>query len=72
MSMAKERERVFSLSRFSTMADDEQQQESAVNVFSRIYGAPGFGDSAKQPFGGDDDQEDTGYVEPARTSYPEN
>lgn len=71
MSMAKERERVFSFSRFTTMAEDEQE-ESNTNVYGRIYGASGFGGNPKQPFGNmDDDDEGTGYVEPPRTSYPE-
>jgi len=42
--MARERERVFSLSKFSTQADmddiDEKEKEGAKfsNIFSRIYG----------------------------------
>mmetsp|Transcript_15167 Transcript_15167/g.20587 ORF Transcript_15167/g.20587 Transcript_15167/m.20587 type:complete len:201 (-) Transcript_15167:139-741(-) len=76
MLMARERERVFSLSRFTTMADEEQE-ETAANVFSRIYGPSGGGPSPTQnkPFGGLELNEinledDTGYVDP-RTSYPE-
>lgn len=37
MSMAKDRDRVFSLSRFTTMADEDQEDNTA-NVYGRIYG----------------------------------
>ena len=73
MVMARERERVFSLSRFTTMAEEEAQEESSANVFSRIYGPGGGAD--KKPFGGVELNEinledDTEYIDP-RTSYPE-
>ena len=36
--MARERERVFSLSKFSTL-DTQDQEETHTNLYSRIYGA---------------------------------
>ena len=76
--MARERERVFSLSKFSTQTDtdeiDEKAKESAKfsNIFSRIYGettvqtnASGKRITAKTDDSGDE------YIEPERTSYPQ-
>ena len=73
--MARERERVFSLSKFSTLAETENgdQEETHTNIFSRIYGAneAGYGTDKKNTQVADDSS-DAEYVEPARTSYPEN
>ena len=71
MVMARQRERVFSLSRFTTMAEEDAQEETQA-AYSRIYGAsPGLD---KPNFGSVDLgeinlEDDTEYVEP-RTSYP--
>ena len=78
LMMARERERVFSLSRFATQADTENgtndQVETQANIFSRIYGANeadgGYGARNKNTMV--EDSSDAEYAEPARTSYPEN
>lgn len=77
LMMARERERVFSLSKFATQAETEQgttdQEETQANLFSRIYGANendgGYGRNNKNTML--DDSSDAEYVEPPRTSYPE-
>lgn len=80
MLMSRERERVFSLSKFSTQAAEEDQQETSDNIFSRIYGYGGGKSSSRGAFGtninldeddDDDDDLDTRYLGPERTSYPE-
>ena len=74
--MARERERVFGLQKFSIQHDTEMgtagdQQETQANIFSRIYGAneADYGRDKKNTML--EDSSDAGYVEPARTSYPE-
>ena len=72
--MAKERDRIFSLSRFTTMADEGEAEDSN-NIHSLVYGynddrdnAGGFGGVGADEINLEDD---TNYVEP-RTSYPAN
>lgn len=73
MLMARERERVFSLSKFSTQAGEDDEEETSANIFSRIYGYGG--NSGGRAFGSnvdldDDDNEDTAYAaKPERTNY---
>lgn len=72
MIMARERQRVFSLSKFSTQAsldDPEEDTKDRVtysNVFSRIYGEQAVGKAGATA----DDSSDIEYIEPERTSYP--
>ncbi len=81
--MARERERVFSLSKFSTMANEEDIEEnetkqfSRKEIFNRIYAANDIpsarskGDAGGYGIGtvSSDDEE---YRDQERTSYPTN
>ena len=73
--MARERERVFSMSKFSTMANEEDEdsntQMTRAEVFNRIYAANDI-PSARGMGTIEDDSVDEEYVEPERTSYPTN
>ena len=80
--MARERERVFALQRFSIQEQDEingannadqQKDNQNLNIFSHIYGNNygGANNAADKKTTIMDDSDDAEYVEPARTSYPE-
>ena len=66
--MARERERVFSLSKFQTQVETEEQQETNANLFGLVYG--GEGTRASVADFGDEDSEDQ-YAHPERAEYPE-
>ena len=66
--MARERERVFSLSKFQTQVETEEQQETNANLFGLVYG--GEGTRASVADFGDEDSEDQ-YAHPERADYPE-
>ena len=78
--MARERERVFALQRFSQQEEaeqgtktEQQQDNQNNNVYSQFYGA-NYGAIAAAADNKNtmlDDSSDAEYVEPARTSYPE-
>ena len=69
--MARERERVFSLSKFQTQVETEEQQETNANLLGLIYGAEATRGSVAAF--GDDDMEDSEdqFIHPARNDYPE-
>jgi len=77
MLMARERERVFSLSKFSTQAsmDETEPNEGGSgtfsNIFSRIYGDANVDPKANGKRRTADDDSEVDYVEPERTSYPQ-
>lgn len=78
--MARERERVFALQKFSYQEEaelgtnaDQQQDNQHTNIYSQFYGA-NYGAVAAAAATKNtmlDDSSDAEYVEPARTSYPE-
>lgn len=76
MIMARERQRVFSLSKFSTQAsldDPEDEAKDRVtysNVFSRIYGEQNVAPGGMKGGATADDSSDMEFIEPERTSYP--
>ena len=78
MFMARERERVFSMSKFSTHVATEQDEQMRANPYGRIYGDYGAESKHVNAFveaaGGmynDSDSEEDQYIEPPRESYPE-
>ena len=77
MILARERQRVFSLSKFSsqsTLDDPDEENKDKVtysNVFSRIYGEASVSPRRTGKNGATAvDSSDAEYVEPERTSYP--
>ena len=79
--MARERERVFSLSKFSTMANETDVEEGPTQggltkqeIFNRIYAANDIPRGREDYVTGAHNQDSDGdeYVEPERTSYPTN
>ena len=74
LTMARERDRVFSLSKFQTQAEHEQESLEAAKekerknaFYNRIYGA---GEDNKKTYV--EDSSEAEYLEPERTSYPVN
>ena len=72
--MARQRERVFSMSQFQTQAELDIEMEKKphdyTNIFSQAFGNI-YGDNNATRGKGDDDDVEHAYVEPARSNYPE-